>query len=105
MRTFYRIYKIKYVLKRIKKEVCLDWEMLWFRVPVQAIYASVLSSRVNITLVYQRCVSLKGGQVTLHHMVHQAWRKSICLVLLQEKGDLRQENYNLWKALECEILG
>lgn len=62
MRTFYRICEIKYVLKRIKKEVYFDWEMLWFRVLVQAIYPSVISSRVNITLVYQRCVSMKGGR-------------------------------------------
>lgn len=62
MRTFYRIYKIKYVLNRIKKEVYFDWEMLWFRVLVQTIYTSVISSRVNITLLYQRCVSLKGDR-------------------------------------------
>lgn len=84
------MYEIKYVLKRIKKEVYFDWEMLWFRVLAQEIYASLTSSRVNITLMYQRCVLLKGRQVTSHHMMHQAWRKFICLVLLQEKGDRRQ---------------
>lgn len=44
--------------------------MLCLRVLVQAIYASVISSRANITLMYQSLA--EGGQVTWHPMGHQA---------------------------------